>query len=304
MKRRKPLLVLSAMILTLAALMTMPVNAFAATPMGTKPQPQAPSFLHLSGTRANVNPATVSNMTYRGGSVMGGTTNVYAIFWEPFGRVSANYNFLITRYFNDVGGQPLYNNNAQYPDSTHVAPLNTVLAGVWDDITSYPETPLLDRDIQQEVRTAQSVNGWSSSVHNVFFVFLDRGQDLCKDSSRTHCASTPFPNGFCGYHGAFGSTIYAALPYDASFSCNPGSSPNHDDADWTINVTSHEQMESATDPFGNAWFDSGGQEIGDKCNFVFGTRDSFGGDVNWGGDEYIVQKEWDNVVSGCVLVGP
>lgn len=36
------------------------------------------------------------------------------------------------------------------------------------------------------------------------------------------------------------------------------------------NVTSHEQMESATDPLLNAWLDSQGQEIGDKCNFTFG----------------------------------
>ncbi len=90
----------------------------------------------------------------------------------------------------------------------------------------------------------------------------------------------PSFNAFCAYHGAFGSnTIYAAMPYAASFNCNPNTSPNHNDADQTINVTSHEQMEAATDPLLNAWYDNSGNEIGDKCAWKFGTLNSSGGDV-------------------------
>ena len=64
-------------------------------------------------------------------------------------------------------------------------------------------------------------------------------------------------------------------------------------------------MEAATDPFGNAWFaGSLSGEIGDLCNFVFGTRDANGGDVVWNSHEYIVQEEWDNKASGCVISGP
>lgn len=94
------------------------------------------------------------------------------------------------------------------------------------------------------------------------------------------------------------------MPYAASFSCNPGSSPNGDDADQTINVTSHEQIEAATVPLLNAWTDSSGAEIGDKCAWNFGSLDGSGADVNLNGNPYIVQKEWDNSVSGCVLTGP
>lgn len=32
--------------------------------------------------------------------------------------------------------------------------------------------------------------------------------------------------------------------------------------------------------------------------------DANGGDLNVNGDEYIVQQEWDNNVSGCVIAGP
>ena len=63
-------------------------------------------------------------------------------------------------------------------------------------------------------------------------------------------------------------------------------------------------MEAATDPLGTAWYDRGGNEIGDKCAWMFGPVNAGGGDVTWNGDSYEVQEEWDNNVSGCVLSGP
>src|SRR5579863_6656531 len=242
-----------------------------------------------------------SNLVYNGGPEMDGTANVYAIFWEPTGNVQSGYNSLIQRYFADVNGTGLYHNNTQYHDYTGQYPSAEHLTASWVDSGAYPETPLLDSDMQNEVSHAQAVNGWSSSNNNIFFVFLQANEDLCFDNSYQQCAS----NYFCAYHSYFGSnTIYAAMPYAASFSCNPGSSPNHNDADQTINVTSHEQMEAATDPLLDAWYDYSGNEIGDKCAWIFGTRNSSGGDVTWNGHSYIVQKEWDNTRRGCVLTGP
>lgn len=295
-KRVFPLLALLTLILAFVAMAVVPSSASAATT-----HHKAHFFLKKNLRHNAASPFAGSNLTYGGGPVMGGTTNVYAIFWEPTGNVSSNYNSLIERYFGDVGGSPLYNNNTQYTDSGGNFPSNTVLAGSWVDTSAYPESPLLDSDIQNEVTNAQNANGWSSSIDNVFFVFTEAGQDLCFDNTFSQCAS----NAFCAYHNVFGSnTIYAAMPYAASFSCNPGSSPNNDDADQTINVTSHEQMEAATDPLLNAWTDSSGNEIGDKCAWMFGSLDANGGNVNFNGNEYILQQEWDNNVSGCVLSGP
>ncbi len=97
------------------------------------------------------------------------------------------------------------------------------------------------------------------------------------------------------------------MPYTGTdpSGCGVRVSPNKDfDADSTINVTSHEQNEAATDPLLNAWYDSSGEEIGDKCAWNFGPTKSYGGDVKLNGHPYEVQKEWDNHVSGCVLKGP
>ncbi len=290
-------------IVALALLALLPASAYAATGQYQHSRHHRPHFFfhrqahhHTAALAASSN-----NLNYAGGPVMGGTTAVYAIFWEPTGSVSANYNSLIQRYFNDVGGTPLYHNNTQYTDANGNVPTNSFLAGSWVDTSAYPESPLLDSDIQNEVTNALNTNGWTPSINTIFFVFLEQNQDLCFDSTYSQCAS----NSFCAYHNYFGTnTIYAAMPYAASFSCNPNTSPNTDDADQTINVTSHEQMEAATDPLLNAWTDASGQEIGDKCAWQFGPLDAAGGDVNWNGDEYIVQQEWDNAVSGCVLTGP
>jgi outer membrane protein assembly factor BamB len=231
---------------------------------------------------------------------MTGTTNIYAIFWEPTGNVQTNYNSLIQRYFSDVNGTGLYKNNTQYHDPAGHYPSAERLAASWVDSTAYPESPLLDSDIQNEVSHAQQVNSWSSSIHNIFFVFLEANQNLCFDNSHSQCAS----NTFCAYHSFFGSnTIYAAMPYAASFQCDPQSSPNSNDADQTINVTSHEQMEAATDPLLNAWYDNSGNEIGDKCAWTFGNRSLDGGaaNVQWYNNFYIVQQEWSNAIDGCTL---
>jgi hypothetical protein len=298
LSRALPMLVMS-----LALLALLPTNVFAASNSKHAPHHHPHFYPHVSKTRGRHAAAAASgnNLNYSGGPVMGGTVNVYTIFWEPTGNVSANYNSLINRYFGDVGGSDLYHNNTQYTDSNGNVPSNAVLAGSWVDNSSYPESPLLDSDIQNEVSNALSANGWSASNDNIFFVFTERGQDLCSDSSQSQCAS----NAFCAYHNYFSSnTIYAAMPYAASFSCNPQSSPNNDDADQTINVTSHEQMEAATDPLLNAWTDSSGQEIGDKCAWQFGTLDAQGGDVTWNSNDYIVQQEWDNNIGGCTLTGP
>ena len=289
-KRIAPLIVLPLFLMTIVAMM--PISASAASTSHGHPH----FFLktiHAAG----------SKLTYHGGPEMTGTANVYAIFWEPTGNVESGYNSLINQYFGDVNGTGLYKNNTQYKNSSGGDPSAEHLVASWVDSSAYPESPLLDSDMQNEVTHAQQVNGWTFE-HQQHLLCLpsEEREYLCFDSSQTQCAS----NYFCAYHNSFGSnSLYAAMPYAASFSCNPGGKlPNNNDADLTINVTSHEQMEAATDPLGNAWYDRSGNEIGDKCAWIFGTRGSNGGDVTWNGHSYLVQKEYDNAKSGCVLTGP
>ena len=276
-------------------------------PYGTNAAAGHPVHLsnaHISGTRVHaVRPFAGSKLIYKGGPVMGGTANAYAIFWEPTGSfVSSTYNTLLKRYFGDVGSSGLYHNNTQYTDSGAHFPNNAVLAASWVDTAAYPSNPISDTQVQNEVSHAMSVNHWTASIDNVFFVFTAKGEKICIDAST--CSFTTF----CAYHSFFGTnTIYAAMPYTGTnlSACGTPTSPNHDrDADSTINVTSHEQMEAATDPLLNAWYDVSGNEIGDKCAWNFGSTSSSGANVTWNGHGYIVQKEWDNARRACVKSGP
>ena len=239
-----------------------------------------------------------NNLGYGGGPVMAGTTHTYAIFWEPTGNVAAHYNNLINRYFHDIGGSPLYRIARQYKQADGRFPSNAVPAASWVDTRPYPESPLLDSDIQKEVTHAQRVNGWHSSMNNIFFVFTERNENVCIDGTYSQCTS----NGYCAYHSVFGgNTIYAALPYVASFDCNPYYGPNHNDADKTISGVSHEQIEAATDPLGDAWLDADGNEVADKCVDSFGWINWQGANVVWNHHPYLVQAEWDNHTHGCRL---
>ena len=77
-------------------------------------------------------------------------------------------------------------------------------------------------------------------------------------------------------------------------------------ADAEVNLTSHEQMELATDPEATGWFGQKGlfEEMADKCLGVYGPLDRHGADIRVKGRRYIVQEEWDNAVSGFVMTGP
>jgi hypothetical protein len=248
--------------------------------------------------------ASTNNLSYNGGPVMNGTMRAYLIFWEPSGsQVSDTYNSLLQRYFGDVGGSGLYQNNTQYTDSSGGAPNNAALAGTWVDTTPYPSSSLQDANIQNEVTNALNTNGWTPNISTMFFVFTAKGENICDSGS---CSFSQF----CAYHNYFGTnTIYAAMPYDGTDlqGCGPlpKGSPNGDtDADAEISTASHEQMEAATDPLITAWIDSRGQEIGDKCAYNYGQTSSDGSNANWNNHPYIVQQEWDNARSGCALVGP
>lgn len=292
MKRKMWLVAsLPIMALALAALLLQPLAAGAANG----------GHIHFLGTKKAAIRAAGGNLTYHGGPIMPHSTQAYAIFWEPTGSyVSPTYNSLILRYFGDVGGSKLYHNNTQYK-GTNGAPSGSTLGGSWVDTAAYPSKNLTDKQVQNEVTHAMSTNGWTASLDHIFFVFTAKNENICYGSQ---CSFSVF----CAYHSYFGAkSIYAAMPYTGTnlSACGAPSSPNKDiDADSTINVTSHEQMEAATDPLISAWYDSTGAEIGDKCAWKFGPIGTSGGDVTWNGHHYIVQKEWDNAKKGCVLAGP
>ncbi len=245
-------------------------------------------------------------------------------------KFDASYESLINRYFTDVAHDSgltsnVYSVATQYSDGTGPIEYQSTFGGSYVDHDPLPASGckdgqhspcLTDKQLQTEIQDVLKATGWHGGTGNLFFLMTPNGVDSCSDSFGAQCSS----NYFCAYHSSFTDSnnepvIYADEPYQASIpACDPGSSPNGDDADSTINTISHEQNEAITDPFDTpgGWYANDPpnyDEEADLCAWTFGTTQGSGSTeynqvIN--GDHYWLQQEWSNAGDGCVqyLGGP
>ncbi len=278
---------------------------------------------------ANTPFATVDNLTWHGGPVMH-TNKVYAIYWvppSPFVSVSPNYKSLIDRYFADVAAASgsssnVYASDTQYSDGggniLYSAATPDTFAGSVLDTNPLPPDGCLDfftdyclsdAQLQAEIQNVAAANGWTPSPTTIFVLMTGDDIGSCIDDGSSGVCAFEY---YCAYHSNLGTgpneLIYANIPY-ADFLggafCDAGEHPNGDDADASINLISHEHNEAITDPNADAWYDSTGAENGDKCAWDFGTAlgSTASGQYNQliNGHPYMLQQEWSNASSGCVL---
>lgn len=253
------------------------------------------------------------NLVYHGGPVLH-TNRTVAVYWGPSGGFASGYQSTINQYFNDVAAASGHTDNVyavetQYYDGGGSIQYSSTWGGAIQDTNPYPSngcfdvytsTCLSDGQIRAELQRVVT----SPDPNTTYFVFTAKGVGSCYSSGS--CAFSSY----CAYHSnvRVGSTTvqYANMPYADTVpgACDAGYHPNGagSEADATINVASHEHRESINDPLGNAWYDNRGYEGSDKCAWNFG---SVSGDSNQtiNGHNYILQQEWSNAVSGCVLHG-
>ena len=259
-----------------------------------------------------------SNLAYNGGPVMHSDTN-YTIYWEPSGySTSSGYKGIINNYFGNVGAASGATTNdysvaTQYYDGAGKIAYSAANGGTTTDTDPYPSSGCLstslgpcitDAQLQTELQKVVAAKGWPTGMNTMYFVYFPPNVTTCFDVTSTQCSGTVY----CAYHSNVGSgnstLLYANMPYDGVSGCESGESPNGDTAaDSELNVSSHENIEAITDPLGTAWYDSSGQEIGDKCNFNFGSPlgGAAGAEYNEqiSGGNYYLQQEWSNATSGC-----
>jgi hypothetical protein len=277
---------------------------------------------HKVGKPGVCNPCGFGKLVNHGGPTM--TTNkVYTVFWQPSGQfMQSGYQSTINQFFQDVShdsGMPtnVYAATTQYSGIQYAS---TYGGTYTDTTTAFPSngcTPygggtvcLSDTQLQTEINHVITVNGWTKNGTNMFFIFTPRNVESCSQGS---CTFTTY----CAYHGAgSGGLIYANQPYTVTTlsqytgACNAGQSPNGNDADSTINVTSHEHNEAITDPQLNAWYDNAGYENGDKCAWYFGSVSGPNGaeyNQTINGHHYYLQLEFSNDTGangGCVQTHP
>jgi len=235
--------------------------------------------------------------------------NVYSITSEYPG---SNGNPLTGIKF----GTPIVDDGALPASGCTVAAADT--ANIYADNTGY-NACVDDDQVQAEVNRVIAAQGLPADLAHIYIVYLPKHVETCffPGSTLTNanaCTINHEPSAaFCAYHSqaTVGGAIYANMAFPiynsaTHFTCaNNGrngfpvlESPNgNPDADTIISTTSHEVIESITDPEGSAWFDAIGFEIGDECNFVFGPTNGVAGQLFnqvMGGHHYITQEEFSN----------
>lgn len=125
-----------------------------------------------------------------------------------------------------------------------------------------------------------------------YMYFLPKHIETCFTSTNGFnggSCSINVNGGFCGYHAFTSPPLVANMNFpvfdsplgwtcssDAGSNTGGNQSPNSNlEADTEISITSHEIMETITDPQGTAWYDPAGYENGDECAYIFGDSTSF-----------------------------
>ena len=250
----------------------------------------ASTLAHQAGTPAShasvklqprgvAHPLRAGNLINHGGPVQN-APRVFVVFWHWTSDPSGEQPYL-SRFLSSIGGTTWLSTVNQYGGGSS----GNLLAGTWSDSASIPNHPG-DSAIQAEAARAAGHFGAGTSVNVQIVVATPTGH-----------STRGFGTQWCAYHGAVSSDpniTYTNLPYmtDAGASCGENSVSST--LDGVSIVEGHELAEAITDPLLNAWFDSSGQEIGDKCAWINLQ------DISTSGGSFAVQPLWSNAAGGCV----
>jgi hypothetical protein len=282
-----------------------------------------PTGTHIQARHA----AQAADLPYGGGPVLH-TNRTHAIFWEPAGSgltFEPGYESLVETFLADVADDSrktsnVYSLSGQYSDASGPAAYDSSYGGAVVATDPLPASGcvepattgpgwtvcLTDAQLEVEIQRVIAVNDLPTANRDVYFLITPNGLGSCTDAGSTSCALGGSVNGYCGYHSQTdGGVFYAVIPYNAVLghcqSNNPR--PNASPADPTISTISHEHNEMVTDPTGDAWIDSHGNEDGDLCLTSFGP--ALGGPFGaaWNetihGGHFFLQEEWSNADSAC-----
>jgi hypothetical protein len=259
---------------------------------------------HAQGTsnpNGQAKPASGNGITYHGGPVMLGTTNVYYIWYGNWSGNTATS--ILTDEAQSVGGTAWNNINTTYYNGSNTHVSNAVhYAGSTTDNYSRG-TSLSDSAIGGVVSDAITSGRLPKDTNGVYFVL----------TSADVTASSGFCTQYCGWHthGTIsGSDIKYSFVGNADrclSSCAAQSTSPNGNAG--ADGLAHELVEAVSDPDLNAWYDNRGYENADKCAWTFGTTYTVSNgskaNVRWGTRDYLIQRNWVNANGGlCALSYP
>ena len=228
-------------------------------------------------------------LSYRGGPVLT-HAQVVPVYWSS----GVTFQGQLNAFYSDVFQSSWFGNLAQYNvlSGTRGAPVVASLA-----LGAYS-----DAQIQGQLRamiTAGTVPAPRGSTY--YPIHFPAGVSIQAGDGTRSCVQ------WCAYHGTFvhnGVHVQYGIVPDQGGSCAGGCGGNAQLVNNLISVSSHELVETLTDPAvglavtlndGNlAWYNNQFGEIGDICNAQQTTITAAGG------ASYVVQKEWSNCAQACV----
>lgn len=224
------------------------------------------------------------DMSYHGGPILPSVA-VKAIFWgtswptytgDEISGLDKWYKYVGTT--SNGGGSSYFATVNEYTDSTgaQVGTAITYQGHVVDGSA-------ISKHLSTSAVLAEVCKAVPSPTANAYY-------PVYTDQPRGHA-------NYCAYH-SWGSCNGKAIEFgfffklDGDAGCDPQSTVSGESQGLAAvaNVTGHELSETRSDPNGNAWYDSSGEENGDKCAWTFG-----GPYVTFlDGTDWKIQGNWSN----------
>jgi hypothetical protein len=267
-----------------------------------------------------------TGISYHGGPVLQAATNVVAVYWASTpiykngpatgsGAGSSDAS-LLGHFLRNLGGSPYYEINSTYTNGSGQAIKNIVnYTRYWANATNAPTGTQTVSDGQMVAMLQSGFNSGALTydASTLYAIFTSGQVNLGGGFGTQYCAY--HTHGTVTIGGVARTVLYAAMPYNYGkpANCTMGGTPangNEDPgADFEVNTLAHEIEETTTDMMGNAWFDTRGFENADKCAWTFGVTytTAAGGtaNMNLGGKDFLVQRNWVNVApGGCAQAYP
>lgn len=306
------------------------VMAVSAHAQGNSGRPTSPSYDHgdvIRGVPHNGAPSggavvTGNGINYNGGPVMHNSpVNLYYILYGNWSGLDSAGPAILDTWANNIGGTPYFNINTTYGDTVGNVPNAVTFVGTYTD-TGTLGNSLNDSSIG--TLTSNAINhgfagapvaAGTADPNGLYMVLTAPGV----------AETTGFLTKYCGWHWS-GSFVNGAVQEGYLYSGYPvvkfafigdaagangctaqSRSPNSDTGvDSMISVMAHELSETVSDPEGNAWYASNGEENGDLCAWNWGTTytapNGSLANVAINGVNYLMQQIWLNAQGGkCAL---
>jgi hypothetical protein len=220
-----------------------------------------------------------ANMTNHGGKIMP-TVNATAIFWgSSWGSYNGDKISGMDSWYQGFGNSNYAKTSDEYSSSNGQVGPTLSYAGHYTDTSTAAGGGNTGTILNEVCKVITNPDATGNGYYPVY-TDVPRG-------NAGYCAW--HSTGSCGGH-----TVQFAFFFklDGDAGCDPGDTSGlHSQGLAAIaNVSGHELSEARTDPGLNAWYDSSGNENGDKCAWTFGAPlVTFSN-----GTEWKIQGEWSN----------